>query len=210
MAYITIFNHVFLARVSSLIEGTLTSNLHLQFLDPLDHVFFGHLFHGRLNGLILLFDLPSQKLHFLLYLLQGLLKLPCQCLDGDRLCKVICYRLTILGGFKAEYFVLAFLGFLGAQVALDALSLAGAASLVFFFLQLVHRLVDVPLKVVRDFRGQDKDPVTMRDNSLVLGVRIHIGVLIVSRASQTVEAQGYAFVLKQGQKQVFKVFALIS
>jgi len=36
----------------------------------------------------LLFDLPSQKLHFLLYLLQGLLKLPCQCLDSDRLCKV--------------------------------------------------------------------------------------------------------------------------
>jgi hypothetical protein len=105
---------------------------------------------------------------------------------------------------------LAFLGFLGAQVALDPLSLAGAASLVFFFLQLVHRLVDVPLQVVRDFCGQDKDPVTMGDNSLVLGVRIHIGVLIVSRTSQTVEAQGDAFVLKQGQEQVLKVFPLIS
>ena len=50
----------------------------------------------------------------------------------------------------------------------------------------------------------------MGDNSLVLGVRIHIGVLIVSRTSQTVEAQGDAFVLKQGQEQVFKVFPLIS
>jgi hypothetical protein len=123
--------------------------------------------------------------------------------------RLISYRLTILGGFKAEYFVLAILGFLGPQVAFDALSLAGASILVLFFLQLVHRLVDVPFQVVRDFCGQDKDSITMSDNRLVLGVCVDIWVLIISGTSETVEAQGDTFVFKQGQEQMLKVFPLL-
>lgn len=123
--------------------------------------------------------------------------------------RLISYRLTILGGLEAEYFVLALLGLLGPQVAFDALGLARATSLVFFFLQLVHRLVDVPFQVVRDFCGQDKDSITMSDNSLVLGVGVNIWILIVSGTSETVETQGDTFVFKQGQKQMLKVFPLL-
>jgi hypothetical protein len=95
---------------------------------------------------------------------------------------------------------LAILGFLSPQVAFDALSLAGASILLLFFLQLVHRLVDVPFQVVRDFCGQNKDSITMSDNRLVLGVCVNIWILIVSSTSETVEAQDDTFVFKQGQE----------